>query len=73
MPVYNKLVRDNIPSIIEENGQKCKVEKLKSVDFVKELKNKFQEELDEYLETDSDNDAIEELADILEIIHTLTI
>ena len=41
-------------------------------EYVKELKKKSQEELQEYLEAKDDESAIEELADLLEIIHALS-
>ncbi|WP_342670307.1 nucleoside triphosphate pyrophosphohydrolase [Bacillus solimangrovi] len=37
----------------------------------KELRNKLTEELEEYLSSSSDCESIEELADILEVIHSL--
>ncbi|MFS0781194.1 phosphoribosyl-ATP pyrophosphohydrolase [Bacillus sp. 1P06AnD] len=71
MPVYNKLVRDRIPKIMEAQGKRLKVRTLVEDEYVRELKNKSKEELDEYLNTDNDGDATEELADLLEVIHAL--
>jgi len=71
MPIYNKLVRDNIPKIIEDSGQKCMVKKLDRVTYIKELKIKLKEEVSEYLESKNNEEAVEELADVLEIIHAL--
>jgi predicted house-cleaning noncanonical NTP pyrophosphatase (MazG superfamily) len=72
MPVYNKLVRDRIPEIIENTGKRLfSTRTLNNEEYIKELKNKSREELEEYLNAENDKDAIEELADILEIIHAL--
>ncbi|OCA86164.1 nucleoside triphosphate pyrophosphohydrolase [Bacillus sp. FJAT-27986] len=72
MPIHNKLVRDLIPNIIEETGKKFSTRILDNDEYVKELRKKSQEELQEYLETKDDESAIEELADLLEIIYALS-
>ncbi|OHX50684.1 nucleoside triphosphate pyrophosphohydrolase [Cytobacillus oceanisediminis] len=71
MPTYNKLVRDRIPEVIEKTGKKFSTRILDDNDYIKELKKKSFEELQEYVETNNNEDAIEELADVLEIIHAL--
>jgi predicted house-cleaning noncanonical NTP pyrophosphatase (MazG superfamily) len=71
MPIYNKLVRDRIPEIIENTGKQFLARTLENEEYIKELKNKSFEELEEYLNAENDTDAIEELADLLEIIHAL--
>ncbi|GGH73636.1 putative house-cleaning noncanonical NTP pyrophosphatase (MazG superfamily) [Pullulanibacillus pueri] len=71
MPKYNKLVRDRIPEIIAENGQTYHVKKLEEEDYLVELRRKAQEELNEYFESSKTNEAIEELADVLEVIYAL--
>lgn len=71
MPIHNKLVRDRIPKIIENTGKKFSTRILDDQEYIKELKKKSFEELDEYVNADNDKDAIEELADLLEIIHAL--
>ena len=68
--VYNKLVRDNIPSIIKEKGETAVVRVLDDVQYEKELKRKLYEEVKEVDEA-SDNELLEELADVLEVIRTL--
>lgn len=68
--VYNKLVRDNIPSIIESNGEKPIVRILNEVEYKYELERKLYEEYQEVLEA-TGNDRVEELADMLEIIKVL--
>ncbi|HZJ57124.1 MAG TPA: nucleoside triphosphate pyrophosphohydrolase [Clostridia bacterium] len=62
--IYNKLIRDNIPDIIEASGKRCTVETVEGEELVKLLNEKLQEEVDEYI---ASND-IEELADIVEVI-----
>ena len=63
--IHNKLVRDNIPDIIEAGGKECTVEIVDGEELVKLLNEKLQEEIDEYI---ASND-IEELADIMEVIY----
>lgn len=69
--VYNKLVRDNIPSIIEKNGEIpiCKV--LSSEEYWEALINKDTEELIEVKEAISKEEVKKELADKLEIIKAM--
>lgn len=69
--VYNKLVRDNIPSIIEKNGEIpiCKI--LSSEEYWEALINKDAEELIEVKEATSKEERKKELADKLEIIKAM--
>lgn len=71
LPIYNKLVRDNIPKIIENSGTMYTTRTLDEVEYVNELKVKLGEEVQEYLQATQDKQAAEELADIIEIIHSL--
>jgi predicted house-cleaning noncanonical NTP pyrophosphatase (MazG superfamily) len=71
MPVYNKLVRDLTPQVIEVTGKQYSTRILDEEDYIKELKNKSFEELNEYVNAKNNNETIEELADLLEIIHAL--
>lgn len=60
----NKLVRDNIPSIIEDNGGSCEYRTLSNEEYEKELEKKLLEEANEYIYSKS----LEELGDLLEVI-----
>lgn len=71
--VYNKLVRDNIPKIIKDDGREPIVKVLDDKTFKKELEIKLLEEYKEVLSADTSEDRIEELADMLEIIRSLSI
>ncbi|HJV47323.1 MAG TPA: nucleoside triphosphate pyrophosphohydrolase [Bacillota bacterium] len=71
MPVYNKLVRDRIPEIIEKVGKRFTTRVLDTEEYKIELQKKMKEEFSEYIESDSDQNAIEELADLLEVIYAL--
>ena len=64
---YNKLVRDNIPEIIENNGQSAKTVILDSEKYTVALEKKLKEETKEYLHSRE----IMELADILEVVEAL--
>ena len=68
---YNKLVRDRIPIIINEKGQKAIYYKHPdNKDFDLELMKKVDEELNEFMEEWQDNNRagmINELADMLEV------
>ena len=67
---YGKLVRDNIPNIIRENGENPVTRILTDEEYKKELEKKLLEECKEVLETKND-DRIEELADLLEVMLAL--
>ena len=64
---YNKLVRDKIPEIIESDGKKCVTRALSQEEYLKELRRKLDEEVQEYHESGDH----EELADILEVVYAL--
>ncbi|GBG07047.1 hypothetical protein PAT3040_01595 [Paenibacillus agaridevorans] len=72
MPTYNKLVRDRIPQIIEETGKTCRTRVLNDEEYLQELNTKLMEEVNEYLGAKNSNEALEELADVLEVIRALT-
>lgn len=63
--IYNKLVRDKIPEIIEADGRSCKTEILSEEAYLKMVDAKLDEELAEYHKDQN----IEELADLLEVIY----
>jgi predicted house-cleaning noncanonical NTP pyrophosphatase (MazG superfamily) len=72
MPTYNKLIRNKIPQIIKANGKTPTTRILPEDEYIKELCNKTQEELTEYIEAKTKPDKLEELSDLLELINTLT-
>ena len=67
MVVYNKLVRDRIPEIIEAQGERPNVRILGQEEYLNHLEAKLDEEVVEY---HRDKNA-EELADILEVVFAL--
>lgn len=68
MKIYNKLVRDNIPQIIANDGGKtCVTRILDDAEYLQELNKKMGEELAEYLESGN----IEELADLEEVLRAI--
>ncbi|MBQ9266766.1 MAG: nucleoside triphosphate pyrophosphohydrolase [Clostridia bacterium] len=68
--IYNKLVRDNIPNIIEEKGEIPVTRILDDDTYKIELEKKLNEEYQEVLAATGE-DRVEELADMLEIIRAL--
>lgn len=71
MPVYNKLVRDRIPEIITKQGKTLSTRVLNNEEYLTKLHKKLLEETNEFLEAESSAEAVEELADIMELIHAL--
>ncbi|MGE6597480.1 nucleoside triphosphate pyrophosphohydrolase [Bacillus proteolyticus] len=71
MPTYNKLIRNKIPQIIKANGKIPTTRILPEDEYIKEICKKTQEELTEYLETDTKEHKLEELSDLLELINAL--
>ena len=65
MKIYNKLVRDKIPEIINADNKTAVTRELDYAEYLKELNIKLQEEVKEYLEDYN----VEELADIVEVIY----
>ena len=63
--IYNKLVRDKIPEIIEATGKTCETEILSDEEYLQMLDKKLDEELAEYHKEKN----IEELADLLEVVY----
>jgi predicted house-cleaning noncanonical NTP pyrophosphatase (MazG superfamily) len=68
MPIYNKLVRDLIPQVIEKTGARFSTRILSEEEYRIEVKKKLSEELKEYNEAQTNEEAVEELADILELL-----
>lgn len=71
--VYNKLVRDNIPNIIKNNGGEPFTRILTDEEYKIELEKKLYEEYNEVLNTQNTEERIEELADMIEIISSLAL
>ena len=62
-----KLVRDNIPKIIEADGKTCTYITASPKEFPGFVYDKMKEELDEFME----NPTVEEAADIMEVFGAL--
>ena len=69
LKIYNKLVRDRIPEIIEASGNTCITEILSDEEYLKMIDTKFDEEIAEYHKDQN----IEELADMLEVIYAAAV
>lgn len=67
MIVYNKLIRDRIPEIIESTGKKYECRVLGPNEYLAALNAKLAEELREYDESGD----LEELADLMEVIYAI--
>ncbi len=69
--IYNKLVRDNIPDIIEANGEKPIYRILDAKEYWEYLLLKDTEELEEVRSASSTLERKKELADKLELIRAM--
>lgn len=67
---YKKLVRDNIPDIIESKGETPITRILSDKEYKIELEKKLLEECNEVINSNG-NDRLEELADLLEVMMAL--
>lgn len=65
--VYNKLVRDKIPEIIQNANKIAVTEVVSDEEYLMLLDEKFVEESKEYYESRD----LEELADVLEVIYSI--
>ena len=68
MLIYNKLVRDKIPEIIERSGKTAHIQILGDDEYVTALEKKLDEECAEFHKDKN----VEELADIMEVVYALT-
>ena len=70
--IHNKLVRDNIPEIIGNSGKTAHYYVLDNdADFDKALKAKLIEEVNELFNAETEDECVEELADIVTILTIL--
>ena len=69
--VFNKLVRDNIPNIIENKGGIPVIRVLGDTEYRLELLKKLSEECGEVAAATTSIDILQELADVLEVIKAL--
>ena len=70
MIVYNKLIRDRIPEIMEAAGKTFEIRTLKDDEYGEKLDEKLSEELHEYLQAKG-KDKVEELADLVEVVYAI--
>ena len=67
MQVYDKLVRDRIPEIIEKSGNHCEIEVVSDKIDLEYLYKKLNEEVNELLEDEN----LEEIADVIEVLFAI--
>ncbi|MCR1874866.1 nucleoside triphosphate pyrophosphohydrolase [Paraclostridium bifermentans] len=67
MKVYDKLVRDRIPEIIESSGNKCEIEVVSDEVALEYLYKKLNEEVSELLEDKN----LDEIADVMEVLFAI--
>lgn len=67
MKVYDKLVRDKIPEIIESSGNKCEIEVVSDEVALEYLYKKLNEEVSELLEDKN----LDEIADVMEVLFSI--
>ncbi len=65
--IYNKLIRDNIPTILQQKGITTKTHIADKKEYTKKLLEKLEEEVKEYTQSQT----IDEMADIFEVITTI--
>lgn len=71
MSKYSKLIRDNIPDLLDKNNLSYKVKILNHDQYKQGLKWKLIEEAGEVFTTDNKEDLIEEIADVYEVIEAI--
>jgi len=67
-----KLIRDKIPALLESKGISVHTKILEDQEFISRLKDKLVEEAKEVLEASNSNEICEELADVMELVQTLS-
>lgn len=67
-----KLIRDHLPDIMRNKGILVHERFMEQDEFIVMLKNKLQEEAKEVSKAKNENELTEELADLLEVIYSLS-
>lgn len=69
--IHNKLIRDNIPEIIERDNKTYKVRVLDDAEYLACLKDKLLEEGNEVKNAGDRSEVIKEIADVLEVLDAI--
>ena len=69
MKPLNKLVRDKVPSLVTKDGGSYTLQLLSPLEHQTEITKKLLEEVQEYSEAQTKDKALEELVDIVELVH----
>jgi len=71
MPIYNKLIRDKIPEIINKDNKFYQIRQLTEKEYQQALRDKLVEEAKEVLTANTSHSLTEEIADIYEVLDSL--
>lgn len=69
--IHNKLVRDRIPEIIENDHKTCATRILNDEEYLACLKSKLLEECHEVIDAEDEDNIKKEIADVLEVLEAL--
>ena len=67
----NKLIRDNIPTIITATGKSFETTVYDEVEYQQALRQKLVEEAEEILAAKNEAEVVKEIADLYEVVDTL--
>ena len=70
MKIYNKLIRDRIPEVMDKKGITYSIRQLSDQEYIQKLNEKLQEELNEYIAAGEETQ-VEELADLVELVYAV--
>lgn len=68
---FGKLIRDKIPADIKKSGNFARTHTASDEEYFDALVNKAKEEINELASAPTENMKIEEMADVLEVIHAI--
>lgn len=68
----NKLIRDQIPELMRVKGVVMHNRVMDQEEFIQKLKDKLHEECQEVIQSNTSEELLEELADVLDVIHALS-
>ena len=66
----NKLVRDKVPSLVTKDGGSYTMKLMQGTDHLQALKDKLKEETDEFIAAEKSEIELDELVDIVELVHS---